>query len=181
MVSSPEGRLPPEVWNMICSSSPLSTMRRDLASLCRCSWHLLELIRPILYRGVILDQTNDAEAFNLLASDEHLASRVLRFEYQDCSDEETFGLVDLIISMKSLRSLIVKGRLLHDASEQERLLEHLREREMPLDEFHYEVPLWYRTSGPVFPGEVFNLSRLTSIIWKGKCKLPTDFVKSSCI
>lgn len=73
----------------------------------------------MLYQHVTLDRVDHAKTLELLASDQQLASRVIRFEYQNRSDEDSEmpGVVDLIISMKSLQRLIIKGRLFRDASE----------------------------------------------------------------
>jgi hypothetical protein len=117
--------LAPELWLLIVAS----LSRSDLAHLSTTSSCLLYIVRPILYRAVSvttgIGDTDPSHTLALLARDKELAKCVVELSLNrqiplDIAPRAVHSLInpDALANLRSLRHIVIRGRVLLTALEQ---------------------------------------------------------------
>jgi hypothetical protein len=172
--------LPAELWILIASNPCL--FKADLARLCTASFHLLNIVRPLLYRTLHLEaidhESNSATVLALLAKDKSLArcvveltlSRRLTFRdlLDDLRDLPRLVNVNALANMISLKRIALSNYVFRNRWEQNTFARLLVD--IPLEE------LTYRSSGPLrqvsysglrgLPGDRFKgFGNVKKLVW----------------
>ena len=173
--------LPPELWILIASDPCL--FKADLARLCAASSHLLNVVRPLLYRAVHLEavdyEFSSAETLVLLAKDKSLAKCVVeltisrRLKSDHClnylQNLPCLVHVDALANMISLKHITLSDHIFRNAVEQSEFARALAC--IPLEQFSYlgsgplgQFAFGASNTGP--PGDQFEgIGNLKKLVW----------------